>query len=544
MSRTPLLRSLTKRLRDLRIARATGAPLDELPELRDEARRRRAQAGPPLSRRAILGGALAGGALLSLPGSARAASHQSKSVTIVGGGISGLNCALSLRDTGVTSTVYEASGRIGGRMFSNTSYWAANQVSEWCGELIDTGHKTIRRLAARYNLALDDLLAAEPTGSKETYKFDGAYYRKSDADADFLAMADFLAQDLADAGYPTTYDAYTPEGYELDHTSVYDWIESRVPGGHASNLGLLLDVAYNIEYGADTRVQSSLNLIYLLGYQPTAKHLDVFGASDERFHIRGGNQRLPEAIAADLGSQVVTGHKLVRIVETPNGRYTCTFTRGNGTVDVTSDLLVLAIPFAVLADVDYHRAGFDALKHTAITELGRGRNGKLQLQFDSRVWNAGGAWPGTANGSSYADTGYQASWDVTRAQAGTQGILVMYSGGNATEAMKTLSPFATASDPRVVQDAQRGLPQLKQVYPGLAWNNRATQSLPHKSNLFNASYSYWRLGQYTQFAGYEGQKQGGVYFCGEHTSQDFQGFMEGGALTGEVTAKKVARAAI
>jgi hypothetical protein len=48
-----------------------------------------------------------------------------------------------------------------------------------------------------------------------------------------------------------------------------------------------------------------------------------------------------------------------------------------------------------------------------------------------------------------------------------------------------------------------------------------------------ASYAYYRVGQYTKFAGYEKARQSRVYFCGEHTSNDFQGFMEGGASEGE-----------
>ena len=56
--------------------------------------------------------------------------------------------------------------------------------------------------------------------------------------------------------------------------------------------------------------------------------------------------------------------------------------------------------------------------------------------------------------------------------------------------MRTASPFATATDPRVQDDAARGLAQLAPVYPGLAWNGKATQSLPHKSLFFNNSYSY------------------------------------------------------
>ena len=41
-----------------------------------------------------------------------------------------------------------------------------------------------------------------------------------------------------------------------------------MPGGHNSQLGRYLDSAYNQEYGLDTPLQSSLNLVYLLGYQP------------------------------------------------------------------------------------------------------------------------------------------------------------------------------------------------------------------------------------------------------------------------------------
>jgi len=44
----------------------------------------------------------------------------------------------------------------------------------------------------------------------------------------------------------------------------------------------------------------------------------------------------------------------------------------------------------------------------------------------------------------------------------------------------------------------RELRWLSPVYPGLHWNGKATQSLPHKSPFFNNSYSYWKIGQYTQ----------------------------------------------
>jgi monoamine oxidase len=530
MSRTPLASSLRQIWRDLSASKKTGVPVDELRDLRG-------RRGP--SRRDVLIGGAAGAAALAIPRRARAATSGG-SIAVIGGGIAGLTCALNLLDRGLESTVYEASNRLGGRMFSNrTGYWASGQVSEWGGELIDTGHLTMQALATRFGLPLDNLLGAQPAGAGDTYRVHGGYYAKTQADADFAAIWNKIKDDLHAAPFAQTYDSFTPSGEALAAMSIYDWIESRVPGGHDSPLGEVLDLAYAIEYGADTMDQSALNLLYLLAYQPTPfkGELAMFGVSDETFHIRGGNQQLPEAIGAYLGTdRVVTGHKLARIKQTTGGRYELTFERGNQTVVTTYDHVVLALPFAAYT-FDYSQAGFDALKLRAISELGRGHNGKLHLQFNNRGWNGTGPWPGVSCGSSYSDTGYQATWEVTRAQPGTPGILVLYSGGSVTDSMVTTTPFATATDAKVRTDATDGLAELAPVYPGMAWNGKATQSIWHKAPLFNASYSFYRRGQYTQFAGYEGVSQGNVHFCGEHTSIDYQGYMEGGAFTGEGLAK-------
>ncbi len=542
MARTPLASSLRRLWRDLSVARRTGIPVQEVRELRDDAQREEDGRSGPTRRKILLGGA-AGLAALAMPGRARAAGND-PTIAIIGGGIGGLTCALQLLDNNLESTVFEASSRLGGRMFTNrTGYWAAGQISEWGGELIDSGHLTVLGLADRFGLPVDDLFAAQPAGSDEVYRVLGSYYAKTQADSDFNAIWQVIKDDLKAAPFPTTYNSYTAAGQTLSSMSVYDWIETRVPGGHDSPLGALLDVAYAIEYGADSMDQSALNLLYLLAYQPKPfQHtLATFGVSDERYHIRGGNQRLPEAIGAYLGDRVVTGHKLVRIATTSTGRSRLTFERGNTTIEKTFDHVVLAVPFAAYS-FDYANAGFDPMKRAAITELGKGINGKLQLQFNSRGWAGTGAWPGVSNGSTFSDTGYQASWDVTRAQSGAPGILCLYSGGSVTSSMRTTSAFATATDAKVRGDAQDGLVELAPVYPGLGWNGRATQSLWHKAPLFGASYSFYKPGQYTQFAGHEIASQGSIHFCGEHTSLDYQGFMEGGAHTGVATAKTVRRA--
>ena len=210
--------------------------------------------------------------------------------------------------------------------------------------------------------------------------------------------------------------------------------------------------------------------------------------------------------------------------------------------EVHADIVVLALPFAVLRGLDFARAGFDALKQRAIQQLGRGHSGKLQLQFRSRLWNQPGPW-NISTGGSDVDTGYQESWDVTRAQTGASGILNFFSGGSVTDAMLTNRAFATESNRLVVADARRTLGQAEPVFPGVTgqWNGKATQSLWHFNPLAQLSYSYYRVGQYTSFGGYEKARQGGVFFCGEHTSTDFQGFMEGGASEGKRAARQIAK---
>ncbi len=54
------------------------------------------------------------------------------------------------------------------------------------------------------------------------------------------------------------------------------------------------------------------------------------------------------------------------------------------------------------------------------------------------------------------------------------------------------------------------------------------------------SYSAYKVGQFTSIAGAEIERVGNLHFCGEHTSLDAQGFMEGAALTGAMAAAEVA----
>jgi len=317
--------------------------------------------------------------------------------------------------------------------------------------------------------------------------------------------------------------------------TLHDWIAQYVPGGHSSQFGALLNAAYNEEYGAETTDQSALNIIYLLGYKAGPGTWSVYGASDERYHIVGGNSKLPVAIADALPSgSVHLGYRMSSIATNNDGSVNVTF--GNGK-SITADHVVLCMSFAVLRTLNYKKAGFDQLKQTAITQLGAGRNAKLNLQFKSRLWNALGS-----TGSLYSDQPFQSGWDVTRAQNGSTGILVEYPGANTAGSMGQSNPYTTtANNSAVAGFAKQFLAQIEPIFPGITaqWNGKAMLSTPVTDPNFLCSYSYWKPGQYTGFSGYEGMRQANIHFAGEHCSVNFQGFMEGGAQEGQRAAGEI-----
>jgi monoamine oxidase len=482
------------------------------------------------TRRDVLKRAGAAGAAVALGSVARALPAANAAtaprIVVVGAGLAGLTCAYRLKQAGYSAQVYEASDRVGGRCWTIRGAFADGQIAEHGGELIDQGHAEVRHLANELGLTLDNLLAAQPNGTEDFFRFDGQRYPFAEATSDLKAIWQQVHSDVSAAGYPTLYTSSTQRGRELDALSIAQYIDLYVPGGRPSKLGQLLDVAYNIEYGAETTQQSSLNLLYLLAFSGQGQ-LRIFGSSNEKYHVAGGNDQIPQRLAVGLQGQIMFGSALVSIRRNADGTYTLAFDQGGRTRQVTADKVVLALPFSILrSSVDYAQAGFNAVKRRAIANLGMGTNAKLHVQFRDRHWYGLGN-----NGNTFADTGYQNTWEVTRAQPGASGILVDYTGGT------TGAGFGTDASSR----AQQFLAQLEPVLPGISgkFNGRATIDFWTAYPWTKGSYSYWKVGQYVSFAGAEREQSFDCHFAGEHTSIDFQGYLNGGVESGERAAGEI-----
>lgn len=512
MARTRLFGQLRRiAARSLADAGATPASLD--------ARRRH------LTRRQLTLGAVelgVAGALAACGGGDSARRPGNERVAVVGAGIAGLHCAYRLQQAGVNVTVYEASTRVGGRMFSVKDDAYDGQVFELGGELIDTNHATLFALAEELDIELDDRLA-DTAIQPDVWFVGGEEIAEATVVEQFSAVAPAMADAAAAADGDD--DAFS----KLDATPLSAWLADNVPPDEYAALNALLTAAYRGEFGLETDQQSALNLLYLIG-SDEPDPFRIFGESDERYHAHEGSAAFPLRLADKLSDGTLElGSKLTRLSGGDARGFTLQLSdaKTGSKSEVHADHVVLAMPYSVLRKLRLDVPLSD-LKQQIIAELGYGTNAKVMGSFETRVWRE----EHRKSGSVTSDLPLQQTWDTSIGQPGKRGILTNFLGGQAGVDVGEGSE----------EDYYTGLlADLERIFPGVADAYRADSArrMHWPSYEFTlGSYTCYRPGQWS-FWQQEGLREGNLHFCGEHTSADFQGWMEGGAETGALVAAEI-----
>lgn len=522
MARTPLFAALRRALRRAHAAHAAGLSPDQAAELTS---RRAQRVGRP-SRRDVLRGAAGAAAIVPFAGFGLGCGDNvegAATVAVVGAGASGLMCARTLLAAGIEATVYEASNRTGGRMFTSTGLFPDGKVVELGGELIDSEHGLMMALSAELGLTLQDLVEDGAGLRADTYHFDGGVVAEATIVNEFTPLAALMVDAI------TASDASDAEFSRLDNMSIAEWLGAEAMLTSTSLIRRILERAYTGEYGLEVDEQSIFNLLYLIDAD-NPDPFRIYGSSDERYHLRQGSQAITDGLAGGLTGRIELEHELVAISTAGDGRPVLTFDRpGSGTVEVLVDRAVISIPFTTLRRVDLSAAGLSDGKLQMIQQLGYGTNAKLMMGFSSRPWRD----PGMATGSSVSDIGeLQATWDTSRGYPGAVGVMTNFVGGDRGVAMGQGSAEERAAE---------AVSWLNSVFPGSAAAYTAGSAVRQhwpSAPFTLGSYACYRPGQ-AAFSGTEGETEGRLHFCGEHTSVDFQGYMEGAVETGLRAADEV-----
>jgi monoamine oxidase len=457
-----------------------------------------------------------------------ARSSDSK-ILVVGAGIAGLTAAYRLRQAGLRVDVIEATSRVGGRIRSviHPSSPQRGQfihppiAVELGGEFIDSGHTALRSLATELELEVIDLQQVDADLMAQTWHFNGQILDLDYLIEAFIPMVAQFQRDLRQLGpEPITYHAPSPAAIQLDHDSLADYLEALE--GDAT-LKRLIWVAYLNEFGREPNEQSCLNLLQLISNGPNS--WQIYGQSDERYTIMGGNAQVPQRLAQRLSNHIETGTCLESIRTQSEGQYQVSLRTGGSSREYIYDHVVLAIPFSILRQVALH-LDLPPVKQRAIAQLGYGTHTKLLTHYQEPIWRT--RYHSTA--TTFSDLEFQSIWESSR--YASSGWLANLTGGQRGLTQGTNSPEF---------QAQQLTQELEQLFPGISQlrDGRPIRAHWPGEPYQQGSYACYLVGQWTQFGGAEAESVGNLWFAGEHCSTQAQGYMEGACETGETAAIRI-----
>ena len=440
---------------------------------------------------------------------------KGRSVIVVGAGLAGLTAAVELQKHGATVTVIEAQDRIGGRVLTMRGAFADGQHAEAGADFIDEEHQAIKQVAAEYRLKLRPVLKqgfsfvpyhAAPRSHAKPLSGDVVWTKLSDMLCP-LVQAYQLAEERWDSAVAET----------LASQSVAQWLNDQ----RAETSLRAVVRGLRGFFLADPEELSLLALVEQLAS-------DVPGRQP-MYRIEGGNDRLPQALAAKLGKALYLKHVARALRHDKASVRLVVETATGGSTQVTADYIILAVPATTLREIPI-RPLLPARQAQAIATLKYGRVTKTLLQFDRPFWRRRGR--PRAIGTD-APTG--AVWDANEEQAGAKGILTLMAGGQASEDSQKLV-------------AQRGVSGLVH---SLEWFGAASAPLLHSRMVIweedpwvRGGYAYFHAGHDPSLRRWLARPFGRILFAGEHTSLKWQGYMNGAVESGLRAAAEVCALAL
>lgn len=479
-----------------------------------------------ITRRRMLA-ALGAAAVLPMTGwpAAPSRARSAMRVAIIGGGLAGLTALDALSAAGVAAHLYEARGRLGGRVFTANDAPEPGLNIEDGGNLINSDHADMLGLARRFGIPLID---RKPMRAHSCYVADGRVIGEASLVRDLRPIAARIGKDAAalDADYATIAP-------RLDAMSVTTYLDAHA-GLMKPHIRALLEATIRTEFGAEPDQASAIELLFNLPVVD-GRQAELISLSDERFILTGGSSSVVKALSEPLLSRISTGHALVSITPGDGG---LDLRFANGKVDRV-DRVIVTVPAPLMRTIDYGGLLPEAWA-ALVNEIDCGRNEKINAGYAARVWEsvtgpAGAAWAVDTKGPGI----FSEFWDASSGQPGSAGVLTWFFGGDQVDALM-------AADPEI--PLRRAESAIAPAVPGLRART-LRRTAWGRDPYARGAYSTFKPGQLTRFAPRfwieeddhvtQQAMAGPIVFAGEHLSDAFPGYMNGGAQTGRLAAAAI-----
>ena len=433
------------------------------------------------------------------------AAETKRKVVVVGGGLAGLSCAYELRKLGFEAIVLEGQGRAGGRVqtLREDLDWGLS-AETGATRIPDTHHMTLDYVR-EFGLTLEPFKGGDLADVVHLRR--GNYVTGHGPEPDWPLQLRPEERRLGRGGMAERYlngplklakgseDSLGVPGpiLDQDHYTLREYLEKQ---------GLSRDAIELMTLGADTSISAALLLLVELNEQVTREY----------FHIRGGNDQLPGALAKqlELGGAIRYGCRVTSVGQDESGAW-AVMEHADGHETVRGDYVVSALPFSVARNL-FAEARLSPEKQRVIRELQYFPVDKIFLQMQKQVWKAKGL-----SGFANTDLVSERFWALGPESPEERGLLLSYVIGERAAKLDAMD---------VESRVRQTLVDAESVFPGAREQFEAVRAK-------SWSEDPWQRGGLTSFGPGElswipinARREGRIFFAGEHTSR-WNGWMQG-----------------
>ena len=481
-----------------------------------------------ITRRGLLGGAMAGAAVAALPKTARAAGRVAD-VIVVGAGLAGLTAAREIRRAGRSVIVLEARDRVGGRVLSQTL--ADGNYAELGGMFTGPTQDRIQALATAVGVGT---FPTYNTGNNVFYGPRGRLEYPSssplgNAPPDPVVAPDIVlavAQlDQMAANVPVDRPWEAASADDWDRQTLDAWLRANTSGG--SEFMAVTSAATEAIFGGEPR---ELSLLYTVFYIAASGNEQNVGTFERNFNTAGGAQEsrfvggawtIALRVASELGPIVRLNAPVTRIVQEPTRLVVYV-----GRRRYHAQRVIVAIPPALAGRIAYDPP-LPALRDQLTQRMPQGTLMKFEATYATPFWRANGL-----TGQVVSEIGpAKVTFDVSPSN-GSAGILMGFIGGHE----------ARVWGDRPANDRRAAVLQNLAAYFG------SQASSPREIVEFNWSTETWNRGcpvalvgpgTLIDFGAALRTPVGRIHWAGTETSTYWNGYMDGAVRSGERAAAEV-----
>ena len=431
------------------------------------------------------------------------AAEGKRRVVVVGAGLAGLSCAYELRKLGFEVVVLEGQGRAGGRVQTLREGLDPELSAEAGATRIPDTHWMTLAYVREFGLTLEPFKSSDLA---DVVHLRGRNYVAGHGpEPEWPLQLSPEERRLGRRGMAERYmnwplklaegseDLLSVPGpiLEQDHYTLREFMEKQ---------GLSRGAIELMTVGGDTSLSAALLLLVEFNEQVTREY----------FHIRGGNELLPGAIAKRLGGLIRYGCRVTSVGQDDSSAW-AVMEHAEGHETVRGDYVVSALPFSVARNL-FVDAKLSAEKQRVIRELKYFPVDKVFLQMRRQFWKAKGQ-TGFAN----TDLVSERFWALGPESPEERGLLLSYVIGERAAKLDAMD---------VQSRVQQSLADAEIVFPGAREQFEAVRA---KSWIEDP----WQRGGLTSFGPGElswipvnARREGRIFFAGEHTSR-WNGSMQG-----------------